>query len=55
MFNVNVKSAMNVTQVVAEDMKNRKAGGSIVNLSSQVCIMYIKRFNVCIYQQKCSC
>ncbi|CAL8122474.1 unnamed protein product [Orchesella dallaii] len=34
-FNVNVKSVVNVTQVVAQNMKDRKVAGSIVNISSQ--------------------
>jgi len=34
-YNVNVKALINVAQVVAQDMKDRKCGGSIVNLSSQ--------------------
>lgn len=35
MFNVNMKSILNVSQVVAKDMIERKVAGSIVNLSSQ--------------------
>jgi NAD(P)-dependent dehydrogenase (short-subunit alcohol dehydrogenase family) len=35
-FEVNVKSIINVSQVVAQSMKDSKKGGSIVNLSSQV-------------------
>ncbi|ODM95655.1 L-xylulose reductase [Orchesella cincta] len=34
-FNVNVKSMVNVSQVVAKNMKDRKIAGSIVNISSQ--------------------
>jgi len=34
-FDVNVKSVLNVTQVVAKSMIERKSGGSIVNISSQ--------------------
>ena len=34
-FAVNVKAMMNVSQVVAKDMIERKVSGSIVNLSSQ--------------------
>lgn len=34
-FNINVKSVMNVTQVVAGDLVARKQKGSIVNVSSQ--------------------
>ncbi|KAA0187341.1 hypothetical protein HAZT_HAZT010878 [Hyalella azteca] len=34
-FNLNVKSILNVTQVVASDLVDRKLKGSIVNLSSQ--------------------
>jgi len=34
-FEVNVKSIINVSQVVAQSMKDSKKGGSIVNLSSQ--------------------
>ena len=34
LFNVNLKSAMNVSQVVAQNMIQRKVAGSIVNLSS---------------------
>jgi len=35
LFNVNVKSVVAVTQVVAKNMKERNVGGSIVNISSQ--------------------
>ncbi|KAF2360999.1 NAD(P)-binding domain, partial [Trinorchestia longiramus] len=35
LFNVNVKSIMNVTQVVASDLISRNMKGSIVNMSSQ--------------------
>lgn len=34
-FNVNLKAVMNVSQVVAKNMIERKIGGSIVNVSSQ--------------------
>lgn len=34
-FDVNVKSMVNVSQVVAKDLIKRKVGGSIVNISSQ--------------------
>lgn len=34
-FTVNVKSVLNVSQVVAKNMIDRKINGSIVNLSSQ--------------------
>ncbi|KAG5854290.1 L-xylulose reductase [Anguilla rostrata] len=34
-FNVNVKGALHVAQIVARGMKARGAGGSIVNISSQ--------------------
>ncbi|XP_076623274.1 L-xylulose reductase [Colletes latitarsis] len=34
-FAVNVKAILNVSQVVAKDMIQRKVGGSIVNISSQ--------------------
>ncbi|KAG8233906.1 hypothetical protein J437_LFUL005234 [Ladona fulva] len=34
-FNVNVKSVINVSQVVAKSMIDRKLGGAIVNVSSQ--------------------
>ncbi|CAB3378896.1 Hypothetical predicted protein [Cloeon dipterum] len=34
-FGVNVKSVLNVSQIVAADMIARKEGGSIVNISSQ--------------------
>ncbi|CAG7731794.1 unnamed protein product, partial [Allacma fusca] len=34
-FNINVKSILNVSQVVAQDMIDRKAGGVIVQVSSQ--------------------
>jgi len=34
-FDVNVKSVLNITQVVAKNMIERKSGGSIVNISSQ--------------------
>lgn len=35
MMSINVKAAMNVSQVVAQGMVNRGSGGSIVNISSQ--------------------
>lgn len=35
MFNVNVKSIMNITQVVAGDLVARQSRGAVVNLSSQ--------------------
>lgn len=35
MFGVNLKAMMNLSQVVANDMKLRKCAGSIVNISSQ--------------------
>ncbi|XP_063077280.1 L-xylulose reductase [Engraulis encrasicolus] len=34
-FNINVKAALHVAQLVARGMKERGAGGSIVNVSSQ--------------------
>nr|CAD7464496.1 unnamed protein product [Timema tahoe] len=34
-FNINVKSIINVSQVIAKGMVDRKKGGSIVNISSQ--------------------
>ncbi|XP_029173046.1 L-xylulose reductase [Nylanderia fulva] len=34
-FDVNVKAVLNVSQIVAKNMIERKSGGSIVNLSSQ--------------------
>lgn len=34
-MNVNVKSVLNVSQVVAKKMIDAKSGGSIVNISSQ--------------------
>ncbi|KAL2078440.1 hypothetical protein ACEWY4_026125 [Coilia grayii] len=34
-FNINVKAALHVAQVVARGMKERGGGGSIVNISSQ--------------------
>lgn len=34
-FDVNVKSILNVSQIVAKDLILRKSGGSIVNVSSQ--------------------
>lgn len=34
-MNVNVKSVLNVSQIVAKKMIEAKSGGSIVNLSSQ--------------------
>ncbi|KAJ8363676.1 hypothetical protein SKAU_G00125070 [Synaphobranchus kaupii] len=34
-FNINVKGALHVAQIVARGMKARGAGGSIVNISSQ--------------------
>ena len=33
---MNVKAVINVSQVVAQSMKDSKKGGTIVNLSSQV-------------------
>ncbi|XP_067203761.1 L-xylulose reductase-like isoform X2 [Linepithema humile] len=33
-FNVNVKGVMNISQIVARDMIERKSGGNIVNVSS---------------------
>ncbi|XP_054155996.1 L-xylulose reductase-like [Oppia nitens] len=33
-FNINVKSVINITQIVATGMKSRGTGGSIVNISS---------------------
>lgn len=35
LFNVNVKSILNISQVVAQDMIDRKSGGVIVQVSSQ--------------------
>ncbi|XP_071636849.1 L-xylulose reductase [Temnothorax longispinosus] len=34
-FNVNVKAVLNVSQIVAKNMIERKSGGNIVNISSQ--------------------
>lgn len=34
-YSINVKAILNVSQVVADNMKSRKVSGSIVNLSSQ--------------------
>jgi len=34
-FDVNVKSILNVTQIIAKNMVDRKSGGSIVNISSK--------------------
>ncbi|KAL6261422.1 hypothetical protein P5V15_006516 [Pogonomyrmex californicus] len=34
-FNVNVKAVLNVSQIIAKSMIERKSGGSIVNISSQ--------------------
>lgn len=36
-FGTNVKAMLNVSQVVAKNMVERKVAGSIVNLSSQAC------------------
>ena len=45
-FNINLKSIMNVSQVVAEDMIKRKVAGSIVNLSSQASLVAVKDHTV---------
>ncbi|XP_016839400.1 L-xylulose reductase [Nasonia vitripennis] len=41
-FNVNLKSIINVSQVVAENMIQRKVAGSIVNLSSVASLVAVK-------------
>lgn len=41
-FNVNLKSILNVSQVVAKDMIQRKVAGSIVNLSSVASLNAVK-------------
>jgi len=41
-FNVNVKSYVNVSQIVANDMIRRKVPGSIVNLSSVASLVAVK-------------
>ncbi|CAL7936368.1 unnamed protein product [Xylocopa violacea] len=41
-FSINVKSILNVSQVVAKNMIERKVGGSIVNVSSQASIAALK-------------
>ncbi|KAI1305163.1 L-xylulose reductase [Halotydeus destructor] len=41
-FDVNVKGAINVLQIVANDMKSRGVNGSIVNVSSQAAIAALK-------------
>ena len=45
-FNINLKSIMNVSQIVAEDMIKRKVPGSIVNLSSQASLIALKNHTV---------
>ncbi|XP_044758162.1 L-xylulose reductase [Coccinella septempunctata] len=45
-FNVNVKAVMNVTQCVAKQLIERKAPGSIVNLSSQASMAGLKEHAV---------
>lgn len=41
-FGVNVKAMLNVSQVVARNLIERKLGGSIVNVSSQTSMAAIK-------------
>lgn len=41
-FNVNLKSVMNVSQIVAEDLMKRKVPGSIVNVSSVASLVAVK-------------
>ncbi|GIY17091.1 hypothetical protein CDAR_251391 [Caerostris darwini] len=38
-FAVNVKAVINISQIVAKDMKERGTGGSIVNISSQAALV----------------
>lgn len=42
LFNTNLKAAMNVSQVVAQNMIQRKVAGSIVNLSSVAGLVAVK-------------
>lgn len=46
LFNVNVKAAINITQIIATGMKNRGSGGSIVNVSSVAGIMGLEDHTV---------
>ena len=41
-FDVNVKGIINITQIVAQGMIDRKNGGSIVNVSSQAGLVALK-------------
>ncbi|XP_076247404.1 L-xylulose reductase [Calliopsis andreniformis] len=45
-FNINVKAMMNISQVVAKDMIDRKVAGSIVNVSSQASMAALKDHTV---------
>lgn len=45
-MNINVKAVLNVSQIVAQDMIKRKTGGSIVNISSQASMVFIKKYFV---------
>lgn len=45
-FDVNVKAVLNVSQVVARSMIERKSGGSIVNISSQAAYAALKDHTV---------
>jgi len=42
-FNINVKAVVNISQIVASNMKNRRKGGSIVNISSQTAMIAIEK------------
>ncbi|KAJ8687135.1 hypothetical protein QAD02_022929 [Eretmocerus hayati] len=41
-FNVNLKSVLNVSQIVSKDMLRRKVAGSIVNVSSVASLVAVK-------------
>ncbi|XP_044732989.1 L-xylulose reductase-like [Chrysoperla carnea] len=45
-FNINVKAVVNVSQIAAQDMIDRKSGGSIVNISSQASKVGLKDHTV---------
>jgi len=45
-FSINVKSVVNISQIVANNMKKRNQGGSIVNISSQSSMIAIENHAV---------
>ncbi|XP_044732273.1 L-xylulose reductase-like [Chrysoperla carnea] len=45
-FDVNVKSVINVSQIIAADMVARKSGGAIVNISSQAALAALRDHTV---------